>query len=136
MLRSLIAVIIAVIAGLASARLVERVGAVLFGVPPITENLEVATSYQGVLVASWLAGAFVAALIALLIGRRWAPLGALGAASMLLSAVIALFSYPASWFMWPLALAVCVAGGYGAIKITGAHSARQSLVQKTGLFDE
>lgn len=130
MIRSLIAVIIAVIAGFALAKTVEGAGAAMTGAAPG------AVAYDLVLLLGWLAGAFVAALLALAIGAKWAPLGAVAAGSILFGAVITLFSYPMDWFMWPGALAAAALGGYGAIRLAGARKEHPALTRKTGLFDD
>lgn len=130
MIRSLFAVIVAVITGLGAARLVEGAGAALFDAAPMSP------AYQGVLVAGWLTGAFAAALLALLLGRRWAPLGGLAAASVFLAAFIALISNTLSWLLWPGAMLATALGGFAAIKLTGAKASHPALRKKDGLFDE
>lgn len=130
MIRSLFAVIVAVIAGLGAARLVEGAGAALLDAAPMSP------AYQGVLAAGWLVGAFVAAAMALLLGRRWAPLGALAAASVFLAAFIALIGNPLHWLLWPGAVLATALGGLAAVKLTGAKSAHPALRKKHGLFDE
>lgn len=130
MIRSLIAVIIAVIAGFALAKMVEG------GVAAATGAVPGSAAYDVILLAGWLAGAFAAALIALLIGVKWAPLGAVAASSIFLGAVITLFSYPMSWFMWPGALAAAALGGYGAVRLAGARAEHPALRRKAGLFDD
>ncbi|WP_375202955.1 hypothetical protein [Hyphococcus sp.] len=130
MLRSLAAVIVAVIVGLAAAKTVEGGGAALLGAAPG------AAVYGALLLAGWLAGAFVAAALALIIGRRWAPLGALGAAAIFLAAVITLFSYPLSWLLWPGAIITTMLGGFAAIRLTGARKEHPDMRRKDGLFDE
>jgi hypothetical protein len=129
MLRSLAAVIIAVIAGLSAAKLIEGGGAVLIGAEPVS------AAYAVVLGTGWGAGSFLAAFIALFMGKRWAPLGMLSASAILLGAVITLFSSPLSWVMWPVAIASTTIGGYGAIWLLGARMIHPDLQRKDGLFD-
>ncbi|WP_428409231.1 hypothetical protein [Hyphococcus sp.] len=130
MLRSLAAIIIAVIAGLAAAKSVEGGGAALAGV-------EAPSALYGVfLLAGWLVGAFVAAMLALMIGGRWAPLGALGAASICFAAFMTLISNPLSWMLWPGAIIAAGLGGFAAVRITGAKMQHPGLTRKHGLFDE
>lgn len=129
MLRSLAAVIVAVIAGLAAAKTVEAGGAAIIGAAPASG------AYGAVLLVGWLIGAFIAALLALLIGRRWAPLGGLGAASIFLAAMITMFSNPLPWALWPGAVVATALGGYGAIRLTGAKTAHPDMKRKDGLFD-
>ena len=100
MVRSLIAVIIAVIFGLAVANGFERVGLAWDGLSPI--------GFDSFLLAGWGTAAFVAAIIALLIGRKWAPLGWLAAAAMVL------FGLASSAVM---ALPASVLGGIGWITV-------------------
>ncbi len=129
MIRSLISVIIAVIAGFALAKMVESAGASVTGAAPGS------AAYGSMLLLGWLLGAFLAALVALIFGGKWAPLGVLGAASIFLGAVITLFSYPLNWLLWPGALLATALGGLGAVKLTGAgfqHPAQR----KSGLFDD
>ncbi len=130
MLRSLAAVIVAIIGGLAAAKTVEGGGAALLGASPG------ATVYGLLLLTGWLAGAFVAGLLALVIGRRWAPLGVLGAAAIFLAAVITLFSYPLSWLLWPGAVMTTMLGGLAALRVTGARKEHPDMKRKHGLFDE
>ncbi len=130
MLRSLAAIIAAVLAGLTVAKMVEGGVAALLGASPE------AAPYGVSLLAGWFAGAFVAGLLALIIGKRWAPLGGLGAAAIFLAAVITLASYPLSWLLWPGAVAAIGLGGYAAIRVTGAKKDYPETIRKTGLFDE
>lgn len=130
MLRSLFAVIVAVIAGLTAAKLVEGGAAALFEAAPIS------AAYQVILVSSWLAGGFVAALAALLIARRWVPVGVIAAASIFLSAAVAVLSAPLSWLLWPGgALAVAI-GAFAAIKLTKATFAAPALQSRDQLFND
>ena len=130
MIRSLAAVIIAVIAGLSAAKLMEGGGAAVIDAPaPFAV-------YSALVSMSWFGGAFVAALLAMLIGKRWAPLGILAAASIFLGAVLALFSNPLGWWMWPAALVATALGGFGAVRILGAGFLHPDIHRKDGLFDE
>ncbi len=116
MLRSLFAVIVAVIVGLGAAKFVESGGAALIG------SVEGA-AYQALLAFSWLVAAFVAASLALLLGRRWAPLGFLAAVTIFFSTVMTLLAADLSWLLWPGAAIVSAIGGYGALQITNATKA-------------
>lgn len=130
MLRSLIAIISAVIVGFSTAKFVEGgVGALLAASPG-------SAGYSALLAVSWLIGAFTAALIALLIGRRWAPLGGLGAGAILLSAMVTLASFPLHWVLWPVSLVATVLGGYAAIRITGAVATMPKSQTEEVLFDD
>ncbi|MEX6634045.1 hypothetical protein [Hyphococcus lacteus] len=129
MIRLLAAVIIAVIVGFATAKFVESIGVGYTG-------LEVSVAYKGVLAFSWFIGAFVAALLALLIGHRWAPLGGLAASAIFLAAMIAMFSNPLGWLLWICAAALTGLGGYAAIKLTKASNIHPNLRPDESLFDE
>lgn len=133
MIRSLIAIVAAVVLGLAAARLVEG-AAVLFipGAAPTGGDWPLA--YQLALLASWGLAAFVAASASLLIGRRWAPLGWLAAASMLLLAVVSALSGPAASLLLPGALIVTGAAGYGAVKVTKAKNEAPFAARRPGMF--
>ncbi|PQA86741.1 hypothetical protein [Hyphococcus luteus] len=129
MIRSLFAVIAAVIAGFALAKMVESAGASATGLAPGSAG------YGAILLLGWFLGAFLAALVAVLFGRKWAPLGALSAAAIFLGAVITLFSYPLSWLLWPGTAVATALGGYGAVKLTGAKAQHPAMRRKDGLFD-
>lgn len=130
MFRSLFAVIIAVIAGFAMAKTIEGGGAALTGATAGSAQ------YLALLIGGWFAGAFVAALLAMFIGIRWAPLGGVAASSVFLGALITLFSNPLDWFVWPGALLATCLGGYGAIKLLKANGSYPLAQKKTGLFDD
>ena len=134
MIRSLIAVVAAVILGVAAARLVEG-AAVQFipGAAPM--GAEWPLAYQLALLASWGLAAFVAATASLLIGRRWAPLGWLATASMLLLAGVSAVSGPAAWPLLPGAVLVAGAAGYAAVKLTKAKNEPPFAEPKSGLFE-
>ncbi|MEO1136513.1 MAG: hypothetical protein AAFW68_07885 [Pseudomonadota bacterium] len=130
MVRSLIAIIIAVIAGFATAKTVEGGGAALAGASAGS------IQYAAFLAGGWFAGAFVAAFLALFIGVRWAPLGMVAASSIFLGAFITLISNPLPWFLWPGAVLASALGGYGAVKILDAKHDYPFAQKKTGLFDD
>ena len=129
MLRSLAAVIVAVIAGFLVIKMIEGAGAALTSATPST------AIYDALLMIGWLAGAFVAALLALLVGKRWAPLGVLGGAAIFLSAIITLISYTLNWLLWPGAVMTTALGAYAAIRLLGARRAHPDIKRKDGLFD-
>lgn len=134
MIRSLFAILAAVLAGFALARVLEGAGAAALGEIP-APGAAPSAAYQAILVAGWFAGAFVAAAIALLLGRRWAPLGGLAAGVILFSAVIMLVSTPLSWLLWPGALFATAAGGYAAVKLLRARSTLDQPGRGGGLFN-
>ena len=116
MLRSLFSIIVSVIAGLGAAKFLEGgIAAVMGGG---SEGV-----YALLLVASWFTGAFIAALIALLLGRRWAPLGMLAAGTIFFSAFMTLLSASLGWWLWPAAGVAAAAGGWLALRVGGAKSA-------------
>lgn len=134
MLRSLLAVIAAVIAGLTVARFIE---AGLSGVLPAHDN-DTSLAYYLALAGSWTAGAFTAAMTAILIGRRWAALGWLGASTMLFSAVMTILTAKLPWVLFPGAFLGAIAAAYIAVKITGANYQRpeNKTAPGQGLFDD
>ena len=132
MLRSLFAVILAVLVGVTAAQIVERVGVEAFASGDAAGTLSPA--HQLVLVASWGAGAFLAASLALLIGRRWAPLGWLTATSMLLLAVISAVSSPQAMTLIVGGAVATFGAGFGAIKLLRATNVFPVKPKNPGLF--
>ncbi len=130
MLRNLVAIILATIVGLAIAKLIE--GVIGGGVPP--GEAASARELAG-LAAGYFGGAFVAAAIALLIGRRWAPLGWLGAATILFAAFITLTTFSLPLILWPLSVAACGAGGWLAVRLLRADMQYRQGKQNESLFD-
>ena len=131
MLRNLLAIIVATVAGLAIAKFIE--GLIGGGVAPgeAAAGREIAG-----LAVGYLVGAFIAATLAMLIGRRWAPLGWLGAATIGFAAVITLMSFNLPWVLWPLSAAACAAGGWGSIKLLKAQYQLPNAKPKETLFDD
>lgn len=125
MLRSLVAVIVAVITGLAAAKFVEAFGQGMLheGAGGVAEGGSVSGSYQALLAAGWFVGAFVASALALLIGKRWAPLGVLAAGTVLFAAIITQITFTMSWFLWPMSAIATAAGGFLALKALKATRA-------------
>ncbi len=130
MMRSLIAVILAVIAGLAVTRAVEG------GIGALTDLTPTSPLYGYILLASWFFGAFAASFIALLLARRWAPVGIVAAGSIFLSAMLALVTASLSWLLWPGAIIITAAGAYAAIKLLKADYSLPAQSRKGGLFNE
>ncbi len=130
MLRNLIAIIIATIAGLAVARFVES----LIGGGVAPGEAADARELAG-LAAGYFVGAFAAAALALLIGRRWAPLGWLGAITIGFAAVITLVSFKLPLLLWPASAAACAAGGWCAIKLLRAQYEHPQAKPKETFFD-
>ena len=126
MLRSLLAVVAAVLAGFVIAKSVE--GLALAGAAPMSP------AHLAGLAAGWAFGAFAAAAIALLIGRRWAPLAHLSAASLSLNAIVTLLPAAAPIWFWPAALALTTGGGMLAARLLKAQSAHPDASRKGGLL--
>lgn len=126
MVRSIFAIIIAVVAGVFAARFVEIVGGAVFSSG--AANGAITGGHQALLVAGWAFGGFLAAALALLVGRRWAPLGWLGAATILLLAVISIAGQAVAWPVWIGAFIAPGLGGWGAVRVLRAdyaHPARR-----------
>ncbi|MEO1014832.1 MAG: hypothetical protein AAFX08_06530 [Pseudomonadota bacterium] len=147
MLRSLAALLVAVFVGLAAAKVVESVGFLAFDLPAISEQAGgsgdgrapgkpvVSSAAAGVLALSWLVAAFVATALALLIGRRWAPLGWLAAATIGFNAIVSLLGASAPFWIWPAGLAASAAGGLAAVKGFRARRAYPTPQVKDGFFE-
>ncbi|MEM9170215.1 MAG: hypothetical protein AAGC56_11240 [Pseudomonadota bacterium] len=119
MARSIVGVVIAVVAAMFVAAGFERVAGVA---APLADGVRPTAVYQLLIAVGWAASAFVAAAIALFVGRRWAPIGGLASASIGLLAVQGLAAGGLAWWMWPLSLAGVAAGGYGAVRVLKAPS--------------
>ncbi len=130
MLRNLAAIILATIIGLALAKFIE--GVLGGGVAP--GEAASAQEYLG-LTVGYLIGAFAASLIALLVGRRWAPLGWLSAATIFFAAVITILSFKLPLWVWPLSAAACAAGGWLAGRLLKAERQYRPGKPKESLFD-
>lgn len=130
MLRNLAAIILATIIGLSVAKLIESM--IGGGVPP--GEAASARELAGLCVG-YFGGAFTAAIIALLIGRRWAPLGWLGASTTLFAAIITLATFKLPLVLWPASAAACGAGGWLAIKLLKAQMHHRTNAQNGSLFD-
>ncbi|MEO1252434.1 MAG: hypothetical protein AAFW81_08830 [Pseudomonadota bacterium] len=127
MIRNLIVIIIASIVGLAAAKFTESI---------VGGNAGDAAGarYIAGLVVGYFLGAFIAAAIALIGGRRWAPLGWLGAATIFFGAVITMVTYALPFIMWPASAAACALGGWIAIRLLKAEAAPPATGGE-GLFD-
>ena len=130
MIRSVFAIIAATLIGLTASRFVEGAGQAAGGAAPG------GGVYQWSLALGWTLGAFAAALTALLIGRRWAPLGVLAAATIFFAAAIAQLSYSLSWFLWPASAAGTALGGYAAMRLLNARNVHPSRDGKKEFFDD
>ena len=138
MIRSLFAVIIAVILGLTTAKFIEGGALALAGGGQGAAGRGEApgAAHQVALVAGWGAGAFAAAASALLIAGRWAPLGGLAAGTIFLAAVIAQFEASLGWPVWLASAVATGLGGWGAIRLLGASRTHPSNRRKDGVFDD
>jgi len=138
MLRSLFSIIAAVILGLTVAKFVEGGGAAIWseGEDPLAGDQPVSASYNLFLVLGWMAGAFAAATIALLLDRRWAPLGWLAGACIFFSACIAMMTFSLSWVLWPVAALATAAGAFAAIKLLKATTAHPAAMAEKEIFGD
>ncbi len=138
MLRSLLSIIVAVIIGLTTAKFVEGAGAALLsdGVVIVGDGETASLSYTVLLSLGWLAGAFAAAMVALVIGKRWAPLGFLAGASMLFSAIMTLMSFSLSWFLWPVSALATGAGSLAAVKLLKAQMTYPAATEQKDIFSD
>ncbi len=138
MLRSLFSIIAAVIIGLTAAKFVEGGGAALLadGENPLVSGQPLSASYHLVLAAGWLAGAFIAATTALLLGKRWAPLGWLAGGCIFFSACLTIMTFSLSWVLWPVAAMATVAGAFAAIKLLKATTAHPATMAEKELFGD
>ena len=147
MLRSLTAVLIAVLIGLTLAKLVEASASALLELKapeaePAPGNavgeavrLSISSMYGGVLVASWGLGAFVAASVALLMGRRWAALAWLAGVTVSFNGVIVLLGADGPAWLWPASLMVGPLGAWAANAALGAQSRPRVAERPAGLFE-
>lgn len=134
MIRSLFAIVVAIILGLTAAKFVEGAGQALSGGGDNAGLLS--NTHQLALVIGWGIGAFTAAISAMLIAGRWAPLGGLAAGTIFLAAVIAQFSGGSAWYLWPLSAVSTALGGYAATRLLGATRIHPAQQEKYGLFDD
>ncbi|RZO67820.1 MAG: hypothetical protein EVA70_03385 [Parvularculaceae bacterium] len=144
MLRSLAAVLVAVLMGLTLAKFLEGALAASFDIaaPALssvdpTENAKsrISSGYALVLGTSWLIGAFSSALFALWIGRRWAPLGWLAGVTVSFNGLVVLLGALAPIWLWLLLFVVGPAGAWGAIKLLRAKNTLQQNTDKAGYFE-
>ena len=130
MLRNLAAIILATIIGLGTAKFIE--GLIGGGVAP-GEGVGARELFG--LGVGYFVGAFIASGIALLIGRRWAPLGWLGAVTILFAAVLTLLTFKLPLILWPISAAACGAGGWLAIKLLKGSMHLTPAKKNESLFD-
>lgn len=136
MLRNLLAIIIATLAGFVLIKNLEVLAIVHFAID-VRGALRGDNSIYFIFAGIWFLGAFFAALIALIIGRRWAPLGIWAAATIFFSAVLALLrDNPEGIFMWFIAAAATATGGWLAVKLLKAKSAYPQAASREKIFDD
>ena len=130
-MRSLLAVIAAVILGLMVARWIEAAGLALSGA-------RYGMLHQSALIAGWGVGAYIAGLSAVMIGQRWRPLGFLAAAALGLNGMLTLIGEPLSIWTWILATLFVAGGGWLSVitqQTTMIHpNMREDEGQSKGLF--
>lgn len=134
MIRSLFAIVVAIILGLTAAKFIEGAGQALSGDDNTAALLT--NTHQFALVIGWAIGAFTAAISAMLIAGRWAPLGGLAAGTIFLAAIIAQLSGGGAWYLWPASACATALGGYAAIRLLGAGRTHPAQQKKYGLFDD
>ncbi|MEK7264831.1 MAG: hypothetical protein AAB227_01915 [Pseudomonadota bacterium] len=131
MLRSIIAVTAGVLLG---------VTVVIFGAFIVTQMTPELTGLKSLPVANkfgvvgvWFVGAFLGALIASFVSRRWAPASWVVAATMALFALSNFASDPAPLWMAALTIAGIAAGGWVAVQATSARYGAPPAAPKPGL---
>lgn len=143
MIRSLIAILIAVVMGMITAKFIEGMGAAAFPLDVVDagdiEGLKAAAAnapfgYKATLITGWGVAAFIAAAIALAIGKRWAPLGWLSAGVIFLLSFITLIGLPFGLWLLPLSLIVTMGCGWLSIKLLKATYALETKSTDGGLF--
>lgn len=148
MLRSLAAILVAVLVGLTSAKFVEGAGMAAIGDAASIEQFEdvdestegavkriVSGSVASLLVFSWAFSSFVASALALFIGKRWAPVGWLAAMTIAFNALVSLLGATVPWWLWPFGILATVLGGFAAIKVLNASYAYPMPKKADGLFE-
>ena len=122
MLRSLLAIIVAVVLGLTTAKFVEGAFAAALGLGGEAHDISrvMGDGYLWSLLASWIAGAAAATTAALLIGKRWAPLGYLAGAAMALQGALTLLGADVPIWSWALALGAPALVCFAIVKALGA----------------
>ena len=121
MIRSLFAIIVATLIGLTVARFIEGALLANIGLEIVDVKGPPSPDHKKILLFSWGCAAFVASLMALSLGRRWAPLGWLAGGTVTFSALITMIAAPFGLFMWPAAFLVTAIGPFIAIKILRAQ---------------
>lgn len=117
MLRSLLAIIIAVIAGLSVARFIEAATASFRKTASSLVESALPIDYQLTLVVGWFVGAAVASALALLMGRKWAPLGFLAGGTIFFSAIITILTFSLNWLIAAPAAIATASAAYGVHRL-------------------
>lgn len=138
MVRSLAAAIVGALIGLTAAKFIEGAGAALIRgeTGAAFDQLQNTTAYAFVLLSAWSIGSFCAAASALLIGKKWAPLGWLGAASIFLSASMTVLTALLNWLLLPACAVSCAIAGAAAIRLVGARTVLPGKGSKESLFGD
>ncbi len=140
MLRSLIAVIAGVVLGVVVVKGVEMVGMAVFPPPDLGidfSNPETLKDREAMgrfiqavppggkiaVVLGWFLGALGGGVTALLIGRKWSPLGWIVAGAIFLLSVTNFFAFPHPLWMVAGAVFSALLGGFGATALTGSKFA-------------
>jgi hypothetical protein len=142
MLRSLVAVILGVVFAVVVVFAVEFAGHAAFPTPNIgTADCSDPETYadktaaiactaaapfasKAAIVAGWFLGAFFGGIVSLLIGRRWAPLAWIVAATIFIFSVTNFFLFPHPVWMMAGSVFAALFGGLFAIAALGAKYER------------
>ena len=144
MLRSIIAVVIGIVAASLVVFCAEMTGHRLFPTPDVGEHAcgepetysakEAATACIAAtpmnakiaVVVGWFLGAFAGGVIALLIGGKWAPLAWIVAGVIFLLSVSNFFMFPHPIWMMAGAVFAALLAGFGATAVMGAKFTRRA----------
>ena len=127
MLRSIIAVTVGVLLGVCIVIFASFFAA---EIAPIPESLDpisadamkrLPLTNKLIIISIWALGAFLGAIAASYISRRWAPASWVVASAMLLFAISNFASFPAPIWMVFASLGAIISGGYLAVAATGAR---------------
>ncbi|HNS86404.1 MAG TPA: hypothetical protein PKH09_05835 [Parvularculaceae bacterium] len=130
MVRSVLSVVIGVIAASALVLIVELVGHSMF--PPPTDLdpgdpasiAKVPFSAKFAVVIAWFVGAFGGGAVASLIAKRWAPAAWVVAGTILLLAGVTMLQFPHPYWMMIGAVVATGLGGFLSTKLTKAYYGR------------
>ncbi len=141
MLRSVLSVVIGVIAASVIILLVNRAGHIIYPPPAGLDPMDPASMASVPLAAkiavvlAWFAGALGGGVVASLIAKRWAPAAWVVASTILLLAGVTMMQFPHPLWMMIGAVVATGAGGFLAVKLTSAYYGRPYVAaKKSGLL--